>query len=134
MVGVADSTRTYFYWDGQYIRCDTYSGPQQGPCEIHFQDPDKTTQLVIGPQAGAAPLRLGTKDLGSFLEGGLTRVRLWDRALSAAEISDLYSADNAPQDGLVGEFLLNADTGMTAIDSAQGNNGTFVNASWAIEN
>jgi hypothetical protein len=115
-------------------RCDTYSGPQQGPCEIHFQDPDKTVQLVIDPQAGAAPLRLGTKDLGSFLEGGLTRVRLWNRALSAAEVSDLYSADNAPQGGLVGEFLLNADTGATAIDSAQGNNGTIVKAAWAIEN
>jgi hypothetical protein len=49
-------------------------------------------------------------------------------------VSDLYSADNAPQDGLVGEFLLNADTGVTAIDSAQGNNGTIVNAAWAIEN
>ena len=134
LVGVADSTRTYFYRDGQYIRCDTYSGPQQGPCEIHFQDPDKTVQLVIDPQAGPAPLRLGTKDLGSFLEGGLTRVRLWNRALSAAEVLDLYSADNAPQDGLVGEFLLNADTGPTAIDSAQGNNGTIVNAAWAIQN
>jgi len=134
VVGVADSTRTYFYRDGQYIRCDTYNGPQQGPCEIHFQDPDKAVQLVINPQASAAPLRLGTKDLGSFLEGGLTRVRLWNRALSAAEVSDLYSADNAPQDGLVGEFLLNADTGATAIDSAKGNNGTIVNAAWAIEN
>jgi hypothetical protein len=134
LVGVADSTRTYFYKDGQYIRCDAYSGPQQGPCEIHFQDPDKTVQLVIDPHAGPAPLRLGTKDLGSFLEGGLTRVRLWNRALTAAEVSDLYSTDTAPQDGLVGEFLLNADTGATAIDSAQGNNGTIVNAAWAIEN
>ena len=134
LVGVADSTRTYFYRDGEYIRCDTYRGPQQGSCEIHFQDPDKTIQLVIDPQTGAAPLRLGTKDLGSFLEGGVTRVRLWNRVVSAAEVWDLYSTDNAPRDGLVGEFLLNADTGVTAIDSAQGNNGTIVNAAWAIEN
>ena len=60
LVGVADSTRTYFYKDGKYFRCDTYTGPQQGPCEIHFQDPGKTVQLVIDPQAGAAPLRLET--------------------------------------------------------------------------
>ncbi len=133
LVGVADSTRTYFYKDGKYIRCDTYTGPQQGPCEIHFQDPGKTVQLVIDPQAGAAPLRLGTKDFGSFLEGGLTRVRLWSRVLSAMEVSNLYASDKAPRDGLVGEFLLNADTGTTAIDTAQGNNGTIVNAAWTIE-
>lgn len=134
LVAIADSTRTYFYRDGQFIRCDTYRGPAQGSCEIHFQDPpNQNEQLVIDPQAGGAALRLGTKDFGSFLEGGLTRLRLWNRALSAAEVSDLYSTDNPPQDGLVGEFLLNADTGATAIDTAQGNDGTIVNAAWAIQ-
>ena len=135
VVGIADSTRTYFYKDGQYIRCDTYRGPAQGSCEIHFQaPPNEHLQLVIDPQVGAAPLRLGTKDLGSFLEGALTRIRLWNRVLSATEVSDLYAADKTPRDGLVGEFLLNGDTGATAIDAAQGNNGTIVNAAWATEN
>ena len=134
IVGVADSTRTYLYKDGQYIRCDTYRGPAQGPCEIHYQaPPNQDLQLVIDPQAGPAPLRLGTKDLGSFFEGGLTRVRLWNRALNSAEISALYSADEAPQDGLVAEFPLNADTGATAVDSSQENNGEIYNAVWAIQ-
>jgi len=78
-------------------------------------------------------LRLGTKDLGSFLEGGLTRVRIWNRALTAIEVSDLYTADTTPRNGLVAEFLLNADTGTTALDSAQGNDGTIFNAVWARE-
>jgi hypothetical protein len=39
VVGVADSSRTFFYRDGQYIRCDTYRGPARGSCEIHYQDP-----------------------------------------------------------------------------------------------
>ena len=134
IVGVADSTRTYLYKDGQYIRCDTYRGPAQGPCEIHYQaPPNQDLQLVIDPQAGPAPLRLGTKDLGSFFEGGLTRVRLWNRALNSTEISALYSADEAPQDGLVAEFPLNADTGATAVDSSQENNGEIYNAVWAIQ-
>jgi hypothetical protein len=30
IVGVADSSRTYLYKDGQYIRCDTYRGPARG--------------------------------------------------------------------------------------------------------
>jgi hypothetical protein len=134
VVGVADNAQTYFYNDGQYVRCDTYSGPAQGSCEIHYQaPPNENLQLVIQPQAGSAPLRLGTKDLGSFLEGGLTRVRLWNRALSATEISNLYSRDSAPAEGLVAEFLLNADTGATAVDTAQGNNGVVVNATWATQ-
>ena len=117
IVGVADSSRTYFYKDGQFIRCDTYRGPAQGSCEIHYQaPPNQDLQLVIHPQAGAAPLRLGTKDLGSFFEGGLTRVRLWNRALAASEISALYATDMAPKAGLVGEFLLNVNTGTTALD------------------
>jgi hypothetical protein len=118
IVGVADSARTYIYKDGQYIRCDTYRGPAQGPCEIHDQaPPNQDLQLIIDPQAGPAPLRLGTKDLGSFFEGGLTRVRLWTRALIASEIAALYSTDDAPQHSLVAEFLLSSDTGSTAMDS-----------------
>jgi hypothetical protein len=134
IIGVADSSRTYLYKDGQYIRCDTYRGPAQGPCEIHYQaPPNQDLQLIIDPQAGPAPLRLGTKDLGSFFEGGLTRVRLWDRALNANEVSALYSADVVPQDGLVAEFLLNNDTGGTAVDSVQDNNGEILNATWVAQ-
>jgi hypothetical protein len=133
VLGMTDGSRTFFYRDGQYIRCDTYRGPAKDGCEIHYQDSNNTMQLVIEPQAGSAPLRLGTKDLGSFLEGGLTRVRLWSRVLNASEISSLYASDTVPLDGLVAEFLLNADTGMTAVDSAQGNDGSLVNATWAVQ-
>jgi hypothetical protein len=88
---------------------------------------------VIEPRAGRAPLRLGTKDLGSFFKGGMTRVRLWNRALHASEISGLYTADAAPRVGLVAEFLLNSDTGTAAFDTAQGNHGGIVNATWAAQ-
>ena len=134
VTSVADATRTYFYRDGKFVRCDTYRGPQQGSCEIHFQDPPNSNQqLEIEPQAGSAPLRVGTKDLGSFFEGGLARLRIWSRALGAHEIAHLYSSDAAPLDGLVGEFLMNADTGASAIDTAQGNNGSIVNGAWAVQ-
>ena len=134
IVGVADSSRTYFYKDGQFIRCDTYRGPAQGSCEIHYQPPpNQDLQLVIHPQAGPAPLRFGTKDLGSFFEGGLTRVRLWNRALAASEISALYATDLAPKVGLVGEFLLSVNTGTTAVDTAQENNGNIFNATWETQ-
>jgi hypothetical protein len=134
VVGVADTSRTLFYKDRKFIRCDTYRGPAQGPCPIHHQaPPNDDIQLVIEPRAGRAPLRLGTKDLGSFFKGGLTRVRLWNRALHASEISGLYTADAAPRVGLVAEFLLNSDTGTAAFDTARGNHGSIVNATWAAQ-
>lgn len=134
LVAVVDSARTYLYRNGQFVRCDSYRGPAQDGCEIHHQPPpNQNLQLTINPQAGAAPLRLGTKDLGSFLEGGLTRVRLWNRVLTADQISALYATDKTPRDGLIAEFLLNADTGLTAIDTAQGNDGSIVNAIWTTE-
>jgi hypothetical protein len=105
VVGMADDKCTYFYENGQYVRYSTYRGPAQGECEIQEQN---GTQVVINPQPGSAALRLGTKDLGSFLEGGLSRVRLWNRTLTATEVSSLYAIDTAPRDGLVAEFLLNA--------------------------
>jgi hypothetical protein len=107
IVGVADSSFTSFYKEGQYIRCDTYRGPAQGPCEIHYRaPPNQNLQLIIDREAGPAPLRLGTKERGSFFEGGLAKVRLWNRALNAAEISALYSADEALQDSLVAGISL----------------------------
>src|SRR5262249_53312824 len=64
VVGVADGTRTYFYKNGAYVRCDTYRGPSDGVCPIHYKPrPHETEQLVIEPQPGPAPLRFGTRDL-----------------------------------------------------------------------
>jgi hypothetical protein len=42
----------------------------------------------IRPEHGSAPLRLGTRDLGSFLTGGLADVAIYPRVLSASEIAD----------------------------------------------
>jgi concanavalin A-like lectin/glucanase superfamily protein len=41
---------------------------------------------------GGAPLRLGTRDLGSFLHGGLDEVAIYPRVLSADEVADNFSA------------------------------------------
>ncbi len=46
----------------------------------------------IVPAHGAAPLRLGTRDLGSFFTGALDDVAVYPRVLSAAEIGENYRA------------------------------------------
>lgn len=134
IVGVADSSCTYFYRNGSYQRCDTYQGPSQGGCPIHKQpSPNQDLQLVVQPRNGSAPLRLGTRDFASYFMGALSRVRIWDRTLLASEIAGLYATDTAPRDCLVAEFMLNADTGQVAIDTVRGNNGTIFNATWETQ-
>jgi len=44
----------------------------------------------IHPQHGSAPVRLGTRDQGSFLAGGLADVAIYPRVLSAGEILDNF--------------------------------------------
>ena len=44
----------------------------------------------IKPRNGAAPVRLGTRDLGSFLTGGLDEVAIYPRKLRAAEVEENY--------------------------------------------
>ena len=61
------------------------------------------------------------------------RVRLWNKALHASDIVTLYSADVVPTEGLVAEFLLTANTGVTAVDTAQKNDGSIFNATWATQ-
>jgi len=45
----------------------------------------------IRPQRGSAPLRLGTRDQGSFLAGGLADVAIYPRVLTADEIQDNFT-------------------------------------------
>jgi hypothetical protein len=47
---------------------------------------------AISPAHGAAPLRLGTRDLGSFFTGALGDVAIYPRVLTAAEIAENYRA------------------------------------------
>ena len=46
----------------------------------------------IHPSHGRAPLRLGTRDRGSFLAGGLAEVAIYPRVLSEHEIRENYLA------------------------------------------
>lgn len=49
----------------------------------------------IVPAHGTAPLRFGTRDLRSFLAGGLDEIAIYPRVLTAAEIQDNYESGRA---------------------------------------
>jgi hypothetical protein len=44
----------------------------------------------VRPREGTAPVRLGTRDLRSFLSGGLDEVAIYPRRLTAAEVQENY--------------------------------------------
>jgi hypothetical protein len=130
VVGVAGLSQVYIYKDGAYRRCDTYRGPAAGGCPSH-RDPATGEQLNINPQAGTAPLRLGTRDSSSFFQGGMRLVRIWNRILGADEIASLFTDDVVPPDGLIAEYRLDQAGAASAADSVSGNDGTIFGAQWA---
>lgn len=108
------------YKDGVLRRCDRYTGTGPGPCHNYPQD------QWITPTHGSAPFRIGTRDLESFFLGAIREVRMWNRALSAAEVAALFGGA-PPQNGLVAEYLLGRDV---AVDTADGHNGVIVGGTW----
>lgn len=60
--------------------------------------------------------------------------RIWNRALTATEIQNLYLYGAVPQDGLVAEYLFNEASGTTAYDtSGNGNDGTITGATYTTD-
>jgi hypothetical protein len=108
VVGAVDTERTYIYINGTLIESNVYSGS-------------------ITPEHGTAPLRIGTRDFRSYFDGQICEVRLWNRALSAAEIHALYDADTVTSAGLVAEYLLSQDV---AQDTADSHNGIISGGKW----
>jgi len=111
VVGLADGDRTYLYVDGQFKNCDRYTASDgtdlRDPRNPSRRCPTHTfqgAQLVITPQAGTAPLRMAHRDRASFLQGALSQVRIWNRALTESEIGALHDLQIVPADGLVAEY------------------------------
>ncbi len=124
VVGLADGERTYIYVDGRFKKCDRYAAGSD------LQDPRDPTricpahtfqgeQLIITPQVGSAPLRMAHRDRASFLKGALSRVRIWNRALTESEISDLHNLQTIPGTAnLVAEYRLDEGCGVEVRDTA----------------
>lgn len=85
-VGVADpgdlrdlSAGTSIYKDGQLVE-----GPPTQTVLYNF--------YKLTPGNGGAPLRFATRDKNSFLTGALDEIAIFDRKLTADEISELHAA------------------------------------------
>lgn len=123
VTAVADQGTTTIYKNGEYMRCDEYNGPAGRGCQAHNER--------IHPSHGDGPLRLGTRDLKSFFQGGLSQVRIWNRALSGEEVRRLYRSNDVARQGLAAEFLLDEGQGEVAHDRAGNHAGKVIGATWA---
>lgn len=124
VTAVVDGHRVSIYRNGAFQRCDEFQGgATDGVCQAHPE--------VIHPTMSDAPMRFGTRDLRSFFKGGLSDIRIWDRALSASEVRAVYEKRGSVRNGLVAEFPLNEGEGTTAHDTVRHHDGRIVGATWA---
>jgi hypothetical protein len=82
------------------------------------------------------PLRIGNRSNGTDrpFNGIIDEPRIWSRALTAQEVSDLYYNKIVPRDGLVAEYLFDEASGTTALDtSGNGNHGTITGATYTTD-
>ncbi len=108
-----DGTNNCLYINGVLDKCSTVAGGSIGSAP---------TNLLIGAGmvSGAA---------ASVFNGAISDVRMYSRALSAAEIAALNTAQPISNLGLVGWWKLNEATGTSPKDySGNGNNGTLMNS------
>jgi hypothetical protein len=120
IVGVADGATTSIYKNGEFKRCDRYTGTGPGPCHNY------PASEWITPERGSSPMRIGTRDFVSYFLGAVREVRVWNRALMGAEVTALYGG-SVPQNGLMAEYLLTQDV---AVDSMGRHNGVIAGATW----
>ncbi|MHC4616748.1 MAG: LamG domain-containing protein [Planctomycetota bacterium] len=86
------------------------------------------TTFTITPTANSKPVLLGRRDDGLHLAGTIDDVRIYDRALSAEEIEELYQAGQGP----LAHWKFDEGAGGIAYDSVGDNDGTLVNSPvWA---
>lgn len=81
-------------------------------------------------------LRIGNRATATDrpFDGSIDEPRIWNRALTADEVKNLYLYNIVPQDGLVVEYLFDEASGATALDtSGNGNHGTITGATYTTD-
>jgi Concanavalin A-like lectin/glucanases superfamily len=109
IVGVADGVNVHLYKNGRPCRPQVYAGK-------------------ITPAHGNAPLRFDTRDKRSFFQGALAEIRIWNRALTDAQVSGLYEGSAVPRGGLVAEYLFKVGS-----DTVDGHDIAVITAAWRAE-
>lgn len=108
-----------------YYLTASYSGGVNGNLLIYVDGVYKATD-VINPDIGStitAIGRIANEPTSYYFNGSISDVRIYDRALSATEITNLYNGADIP--GAIGHWLLSSGAGDV---SGNGHNGTVSGA------
>jgi hypothetical protein len=114
-VGAFDGARVYIYKNGTPRDSDLLSG------------------YDITPRNGGAPVRIGTRDLGSYFQGSIARVAIYGARLTDAQVmahwraraSGAYDATVLGEPSLVAFYKLDETSGTVARDSKGARHGTY---------
>lgn len=115
IVGTVSGNSIMIYVDGELKDTANFSGIRQS-----------LTRLVIG--------RFRVSDNIRSFDGSIEDTRIYNRALSSTEISDLYNGKQIDSTGLKGQWGFNEGSGTATADlSGNGNNGTIYNATFSTD-
>ena len=111
LTAVSTSNNAYIYFDGQLAATKDSALSYTG-----------TGPVILGRQGELN---------GEDFNGRIGEVRVYTRALSAAEVLALYNGQTVSRTGLAGEWLMTEGSGAAIADtSGNGNNGTIYGAAW----
>lgn len=95
------------------------------------------TSATRTSQAATGVTNIGaSKTPGNYFSGCIDDIRIYNTALTAAQIQEMYENQTAaPTSGLVGHWKLDDGSGTTAVDSSgNGYNGTLTNGpTWEVQ-
>ncbi len=113
----------------------THDGGANAKLYINGIEKASTSSFSVTRATGSANLYIGySQNNNSYFDGGIDDVRLYDRVLSPAEVTELYvttgtNAEVRPfagtTDGLVGYWKLDETSGTTAIELINNNDGVM---------
>jgi fibronectin type 3 domain-containing protein len=109
-----------FTWDGQYVR-------------LFINGVQSATGTYTGTLSSQPYLRIGRRETSAYpFKGIIDEVRIYNRALTSAEILNLFQGNEVSSSGLVGLWHFEEGSGNTVYDSSPyKNDGTLVKgADW----
>jgi hypothetical protein len=120
VVGTYDGQAVKIYINGQLVSSRTYS--------TAISHSTNAFRIGAGASTGGAP--------GYYWNGTIDEVRVYNRSLSASEISEHYRNIYSNETGLVGKWRFSESYGTTTADeSGLGNNGNLINSpAWVLPN
>lgn len=93
----------------------------------------KTANVTGNLNQSGSDVYIGNQSSLNFFKGIIDEVSVYNQALSAGEIADLYNTSQNPGTGadqLMSEWKMDENSGTAVDDNIGSNNGTLVNATW----